>query len=291
MTGEIVTRNQNNQIKEWTVDQVEILQSTIAKGLNAIEIKLFSEICQERGLNPFSRQIYAIKREGKHGSTITFQTSIDGFRLIAERTGLYAGQDGPYFYDIDKGWVDICLSKTPPIAAKIGVYKRGFEKPLYVIAKFDEYINHQNPLWRKMPSVMLAKCAESLALRKAFPEALSGLYTNEEMDQASYFDNKPSEQSQQSKQRPLTKQEFKQTRKEIREITNSEAIVVTPQQKPKVTILDQIKIELRRLTDEYKDKETLVEIYEQVGVKDFTSLTKMTNEEQQQIFSYLKGRK
>jgi phage recombination protein Bet len=53
--------------------------------------------------------------------------------------------------------------------------------------------------WATMPHVMLAKCAEAQALRKGWPEDLSGIYAPEEMDQA-MVDITPSAEIEQHEQ-------------------------------------------------------------------------------------------
>lgn len=165
--------------QEWTPAKVDLLSRTLAPGLSVDEMSLFLGVSNAVALDPLRKEIYGIKRGGK----LTIQTGIDGFRKIALRTGDYRGQVGPFWCGEDGEWKDVWVSEKPPIAAKVGVLRAGFDEPVYAVALFREY-NQGTGQWPKMPANQLAKCAESLAIRKAFPDDVSGIYTNEEMAQA-----------------------------------------------------------------------------------------------------------
>jgi hypothetical protein len=151
---------------------------------------------------------------------MAIQTSIDGYRLLAQRSGEYAGQEGPWWYDDrKKEWVDLWLEDYPPAAAKIGVMRQGFVHPIYAVARFKTYVGMYKDkstgqfvpttMWVKMPEVMIAKVAESLALRRAFPAELSGIYTDAEMEQA---DTSASTVAVATQVRPQTEEDKKKKR-------------------------------------------------------------------------------
>lgn len=183
----------------FSPEQIDLIKNTVAVGTSDLELALFLEVCKSTGLNPFQRQIYAVVRKSKakvngqwvETSKMVIQTGIDGYRLIASRSGLHMGTTDPEFGPIESGY---------PESARVIVRKlvHGHIVEFPATARWAEYVQQKaeysggsptgkqivSDMWAKMPHTMLGKCAESLALRKAFPAELSGVYTDSEMAQA-----------------------------------------------------------------------------------------------------------
>jgi len=174
---------------EWE-EQINLIKDTVAKGATDMELKLFLHQCKKTGLDPLAHQIYLVKRWNNKlkKNDMTIQTGIDGYRVVADRTGKYAGSDD---YKFDEGLTEYKMlqeKKTQPTTATVSVYKmvNNVRCSFTATARWDEYYpgDKQGFMWKKMPFLMLGKCAEALALRKAFPQELSGVYVKEEMEQA-----------------------------------------------------------------------------------------------------------
>jgi phage recombination protein Bet len=152
-------------------EEREIVRQNVAVDCSPVQFEYFLAVARKVGLDPLMKQIYAVVRRGR----LTIQTGIDGYRAVAHRSGEYLGLDPPQFGD-DELRGPWCL---------VTVYRRsaGERCAFPAVAFMREYWADAG-LWPKMPWRMLEKCAEALALRKAFPEQLSGVYTSDEMAQA-----------------------------------------------------------------------------------------------------------
>lgn len=185
---------------EFSDAQKKLIATKLMPGAKQEDVDWFIEQCQSSGLDPFKRQIIPTSRRTKDKNdnwvlSWATLTTIDGFRSLANDTGNYAGQDGPFWCGKDGIWKDIWTEPTAPFAAKIIVFHKDFSQGLSAVAKHESYVQtfkdkngnvKPNTIWATMGDHMIAKVAEALALRKAFPQALGGLYTTDEMAQAGY---------------------------------------------------------------------------------------------------------
>jgi len=171
-------------------EQLDLIKQTCCKGASDEELQLFLWVARKHRLDPLTRQLHAVFRNvTKHhqdekgiwvpGRQMTIQIGIDGYRAMAARYRDFGSISEPEYEFAKPG-------DRIPTLARIKVWKKGMSEPTVGIAYWDEYAPNLDSdagfFWKKMPKGQLAKCAEALALRKAYPE-LSDIYTDDEMNQ------------------------------------------------------------------------------------------------------------
>lgn len=175
----------SHEVTKFSQEQIDLLKNTICKGSTNDEFELFLYACQRTGLDPFIRQIHAVKRwDSALGKNVmAVQTGIDGYRLIAERTGKYMpGKECTYVYD-NSGGIFSCTAYVKRLGPD-GVWHE-----ISHTVFFTEYAGLKKDgsltgMWHNKKHIMISKCAEAACLRKVFPAEMSGIYTKEEMEQA-----------------------------------------------------------------------------------------------------------
>lgn len=219
----------------FDAEQFRLITDFIMKGATPNEVGVFAQVCARTNLDPFRKQIHAVQRWDNNAKRMvwSYQTGIDGYRAIANRTGQLAGIDDAVFTPIDE-------ATEYPKKASVTVYKiiQGQRVGFTATARWSEYVQltkegHTNSMWRKMPYGQLAKCAEALALRKAFPEELGGVHSDVEMEQA---ENDASSYTQQEEAPTLPKQGTRKLYDAAKEEAKSlPAGKQEPKQEPKPT--------------------------------------------------------
>ncbi|HEU4345760.1 MAG TPA: phage recombination protein Bet [Candidatus Binatia bacterium] len=208
-----------NAVVQFNANQVELIRKTVAKDANQTEFDLFVEMCKARGLNPLIRHAYCFvfHKDKADKRQMVVVVSREGQRAIAERTGNYRPDErAPRYTSCTK---DAATNPHGIESAEVSVYKHSHGEwfPVTEVAYWDEYapvvqvwengqrtdkvqLDPKKDGWRKMPRIMLAKCAEMAALRKAFPDDFGGLYGEGELDRGEILDLTPSEMADKSAQ-------------------------------------------------------------------------------------------
>ena len=176
--------------QDLTRNQVDLLKRTFCKGTTDDELQIYVNFCNRKQLDPMSGQVHAVMRWDPKAKreVMSIQTGIDGFRIMAQRSGQFDGMEVELCGE-DGKWVETWLARTPPSAARCRVYRLDRSRPSVAIAYWDAYAQTKrdgklNQRWAKGGPNMLSKCAEALAIRMAFPVEVGGVYSAEEMESA-----------------------------------------------------------------------------------------------------------
>jgi len=176
----------------FTDQQVAALRHMGVDGASPADLAVFFHVVKRTGLDPFARQIYMISRKSKGETKQTIQTGIDGYRLIGRRAADARREpisvSAPEWARPDGQWLSLWSAEWgTPLAARVTITRGG--EPFTAVALFDEYKQTKydgglTAMWAQRPAGQIAKCAEALAWRMAFPQDLAGVYVEDELQHA-----------------------------------------------------------------------------------------------------------
>lgn len=213
----------NNIVKitdRFSSPQVSLIQR-MNPDCNADEFNQFMHVAASLGLDPLKKQVYAFvfSKDKPDQRRMSIIIGIDGFRSIAKRSGDYRPDDKAPRIVTDPELIDPLANPQGIVSAEVTVYQwtHGDWHPVTAVAYWTEYAplvdgswdwvdgkrkftKHDKPVldpkkdnWRKMPKLMLVKCAEAAAIRRGWPEDLSAVHSDEELDRAKTIDLTASE--------------------------------------------------------------------------------------------------
>lgn len=168
---------------------VNMLRDVYFRGCDELEMEFCLENCRHLGLDPIAKEIWFVKiwdRELKR-EVVTPIIGIAGLRKAAHRTGQYGGPRDPQWCGLDGVWRDVWLEDGPPAAARVSVWREGFQEPVSGVVTYTSAVQTTKDgapraKWRTAPAEMLAKCAEALAIRRAFSLEVSSSVKVHEVD-------------------------------------------------------------------------------------------------------------
>lgn len=173
---------------------IRVLENSLYPGAKRESIELVLAYCRANGLDPMLKPVHIVPTNvklpnGKYEWRDILMPGIADYRIKAARSGEYGGKSEPEFGpDVTAtlngtavtypSWCRITIQRiVQGQAREFSATERWLEN--YATAGRDD--EAPNRMWKKRPYGQLAKCAESQALRMAFPEFSAG-YTAEEME-------------------------------------------------------------------------------------------------------------
>lgn len=182
---------ENKAVAELSQNEIAVIRRTYAPTATDAEFKVYLAVCRHRNLNPFKGEVHFIKYGEGDNATMAIVVGIYGLLKIAEKTGNYNGRTMYQWCGRDGKWFDVwdMETKGTPYAARVGVYRKDSDVPVYGIVYWKEAAKYfrdkksgemkLSPMWASNPLRMLAKCAEAQAVREACPD-VDGIYIAEE---------------------------------------------------------------------------------------------------------------